>query len=642
MVCIALQGCSDKKSQNNDVLYSSSKPYTRWWWFASEIDTNDVRNQLTWMHDHGFGGVEIAWLYPMGLDSSTVHPAFLSPEWSKAVVVAKRVADSLGMGCDYTYGTLWPFSDIDLPDGDQTRNYFDSTTIAQRGLTWDFPKVGRILNHLDHKAFTRYAARMNAALGEAYKGSSSGLFVDSWEVETEYLWTPGFASTFMDEHGYDIEPYLRDSLLYLPEYADVKYDYMSTLSGYVMREFYKPYADNARCVGAFSRAQCGGAPTDLLTAFTLVDIPETEAILYEPSFSKIAASAAALGDKQAVTSETFTCTYGWTGLLYKKGRGHSPHQGKEQIADLKLICDALFANGTNQIIWHGMPFNRVGDTSNFFYTTCQVSTSPLNNLSGEPLRQFNEYMTTVSGYMRRGKTCSQVAVYMPLEDSWRKGAYPDSIRKKMPWALGEYELRYIATPEELKGMAPLWINGHFLDKASFCNGHLTAGGAQFEALYSEVEYMDYNSLKIILRLAKSGLPVCMAAEPKEPGIVHHDDYGSLLSQLMALPNVVTNAQQLNVTALLEGDNLPDFWCRKDGDTFYYFFANPYSKTIHYPLPYNYAFGDHGTSRTVTFKHHGKSETTTLTFNPMESLLIEVTRRGIKQIKLNYIPTHLPE
>ena len=43
-----------------------------------------------------------------------------------------------------------------------------------------------------------------------------------------------------------------------------------------------------------------------------------------------------------------------------QGRGRSPHQGEEQIADLKLVCDALFAGGTNQIIWHGFPYNKVG------------------------------------------------------------------------------------------------------------------------------------------------------------------------------------------------------------------------------------------------------------------------------------------
>ena len=189
-------------------LYSNHKPYTRWWWFSSEIDKKDVRDQLIWLKDHEFGGVEIAWVYPMFLKTDTPHPDFLSPEWSEPVIYAKKVADSLGLGCDYTFGTLWPFSDVDLPEGDQTRTYFDSVEVARRPLTWDHPKEARILNHLDREAFGRYARKMNEGLGEAYNGSKSGIFIDSWEVETDYLWTPGFGERFKEQHGYDIEPYM--------------------------------------------------------------------------------------------------------------------------------------------------------------------------------------------------------------------------------------------------------------------------------------------------------------------------------------------------------------------------------------------------------------------------------------------------
>ncbi|MBR1926865.1 MAG: hypothetical protein IJ840_03810, partial [Bacteroidales bacterium] len=464
----ALVSCETKapKEATEAFLYSNHKPYTRWWWFSSEIDKKDVRDQLIWLKDHEFGGVEIAWVYPMFLKTDTPHPDFLSPEWSEPVVYAKNVADSLGLGCDYTYGTLWPFSDVDLPEGDQTRTYSDSVEVARRPLTWDHPREARILNHLDRKAFGRYAQKMDKGLAEAYKGSKSGIFVDSWEVETDYRWTPGFGEEFKKQHGYDIEPYMKERTLKDKSNEDVLYDYMKTMSGYVLDEFYIPFTENARANGGFSRAQCGGAPTDLLTAFTVVDIPETEAILYEPCFSKIAASAATLASKDAVTSETFTCMYGWTGLRYKNGHGQSPHQGREQIADLKLVCDALFATGTNQIIWHGFAFNKVGRLDNWFYTTYQVSTRDEDNLSGEELTKFNRYMTTVSDYMRSGRNYSDVAVYIPMEDAWMGGPYPKEVTDKMAWALGEYEMRYIKTPESLKGRQPLWVNGHFLSSAS--------------------------------------------------------------------------------------------------------------------------------------------------------------------------------
>ena len=625
---------------DEEELYASHKPYTRWWWFSSEIDDKDVRDQLIWLRDHEFGGVEIAWIYPMGLDSTTAHPAFLSPEWAAHVNYAKHVADSLGLGCDFTFGTLWPFSDVDLPYGDQTRNYFDTIETARRGYTWDYPREARILNHLDREAFNRYAAKMNKGLAEAYKGSRSGVFVDSWEVETEYLWTQGFGERFKQDHGYDITPYMEQRTLLDKENAEVFYDYMHTLSNYVLLEFYAQFAQNARNVGAFSRAQCGGAPTDLLNAFALVDVPETEALLYEPPFSKIAASAATMKGKPVVSAETFTCAYGWTSLRYMNGRGHSPHQGKEQIADLKLICDALFANGTNQIIWHGMPFNKVGDTSNFFYTTCQISTSEQNNLSGQPLKDFNRYMTRVSDYMRKGENYSDLAVYMPVEDAWMGGAYPDSVRKVKAFFWGQYEMRFINTPEEFKGMQPLWVNQRFLRKATYSDGELHCGRCNFKALYIDVEYMEQDALAEVLRLAKEGLPVCMVRDPKEPGRVKHSDYNETVKQIRALPNVSRDASIINAKPLIEGDNLPDFWCRKDGNAYYVFFANPMTQTISYPLSYCYAFTDKGTTRHITVNHHGKSEHYTLEFNPMQSLMLKIDRRGIHPIDLGFTPQRL--
>ena len=635
-VCLALSSCGGNVS-SPDSLYSSHKPYTRWWWFSSYVDKKDVRDQLQYLKDHEFGGVEIAWIYPMFLDTTTAHPDFLSPEWSEPVVYAKRVADSLGLGCDFTFGTLWPFNDVDLPEGDGTRNYHDSVEVARRAYTWDHPKVGKILNHLDKEAFFRYADKMNKGLSEAYKGSKSGVFVDSWEVDTYYIWTKGFGEKFLSDHGYDIEPYMKERTLMDKGNEGVLYDYFKTLSGYVMDEFYTPFAQNATANGAFSRAQCGGAPTDLLTAFTLVDIPETEAILYEPMFSKIAASAATLSKKDAVTSETFTCMYGWTGLLNQNGRGKSPHQGEEQIADLKLVCDALFANGTNQIIWHGFPFNKVGRSDNWFYTTCQVSSDERNNLSGEELSRFNRYMTKVSSYMRKGENYTDMAVYIPMEDAWIGGPYSEEILSMMPWAGGQYEMRYIDTPEKYKGRQPVWVNGKFLSESSFQDGKLFCGDAVFSSLYVDVGYMDYSSLRSIVSLAEKGLPVVLARSPKEPGRNLHGDYGDLLRKLRSLPSVSEDDSVLPGKPLVEGEDLPDFWCRKDGDKLYVFFANPTSGDVSYPMEYGYAFKDKGSGRTVILNHHGKSEEYRLEFSPRESIMLEISPKGIKRIDLGYIP-----
>ena len=55
-------------------LYTDSRPWTRWWWFASVIEKPSVIANLKWLKQNGFGGVEIAWVYPLNrMKKDTVH-----------------------------------------------------------------------------------------------------------------------------------------------------------------------------------------------------------------------------------------------------------------------------------------------------------------------------------------------------------------------------------------------------------------------------------------------------------------------------------------------------------------------------------------------------------------------------------------
>ena len=427
-----------------------------------------------------------------------------------------------------------------------------------------------------------------------------------------------FTRKFKERFGYEIEP-LMDKL-YQPGYEDVYYDYMTLMSDYVLYDFYKPFTDHAHTQGAFSRSQCGGAPADLLTAFMLVDVPETEAILYEPNYGRIPASAAALAGKDVVTSETFTCLYGW-----RKWGGKGPHQDEEQVADMRLIADALFANGTNQIIWHGMPYNEKGKgkNDNHFYASVHVGPDAYFK---DQLKDFNDYMTKVSRYMRKGKVYSDVALYLPLEDSWMGVEYPDSLQ--MPWVWGEYELRYVFAPDYLAGYQPLWVNAKVLSEAAYADGVLRYGDLTFSALEIDVEWLDIAALRQMVRLAKEGLPVVMAREPKQPGKNKSAEFAALYKELMALSNVSTHpAEVLKQKPLLEGEDLPDFWCRQDGEELYIFVANPVAKKLKYPLRYGQAFEDQGSVRNVVVNTVAGSQSLQLNFHPNESLMLKVNKEG---------------
>lgn len=622
ILMVLAAGISCKSGGKSNEIYDTCKPYTRWWWFASIIEKQDIKHQLDWLKKNNFGGVEIAFIYPENRDPDAIRIGWLGPEWQEAVRCTKEYADSIGLGCDFTFGTLWPFGGTFVADADRTKVYGDPDFKQPLRLSWTHPVVGNVLDHMDKGAFERYAQVMGSALLPALQGSMSALFCDSWEVETRKIWTTGFEEAFEKRFGYDIKPFMAE--IYDVKNSAARYDYMKLLSGYVIRNFFIPFTQKCHELGAVSRVQCAGSPADLMTAYANIDIPETEAMLYEPNFSKIVASAAALSAKKIISSETFTCLYGWP----------KAHHLEEQTADLKLVADALFAHGVNQVIWHGMPYNRVGEDSTYFYATVHVGSK--GALTAE-IPAFNRYMTTVSEMMRRGKVYSDVAVYLPLEDSWIAGEYPEELQMK--WSWGAYELRYIHTPEEVEGYFPLWINYHFLKQGELKDGRLMCGDAAFSSLYIDVEYLDSAALDTLLSLARRGFPMCLKKRPKEPGRVKSSTYENRLQKLSSLENVSPDFHAVAVNPpLIEGEELPDYWCRKDGDTYYIFFSHPIARDLTYPLAYGQSYCERTIKKSLKINVAGKSLPVELEFAPYQSLLLEIVPPDeIRQLNITYNP-----
>jgi hypothetical protein len=281
-----------------------SKPYTRWWWLAGPFRREDIRFQLEWLQSHGFGGVELAWLWPSWMRDTEPGIAWLGPEWMDLVAYTKQECDRLGLGCDFTFGSCWPFGGSAVRPEDAARTFEGLSRQRLRG-SWADPEGGSlpVLNHLDGGALRRYAQALMPAFAAGLRGATSALFCDSLEIDTGRLWDPKLWDRFARRHGYRLEG-LEDQI---DDDPGLRYDYRSVIADAILHEFYEEFAALCREHGAVSRVQCHGAPTDLLSAYAAVDIPESEAILFPPPFSRIAASAAALSERPVVSAETFTC-----------------------------------------------------------------------------------------------------------------------------------------------------------------------------------------------------------------------------------------------------------------------------------------------------------------------------------------------
>jgi hypothetical protein len=385
--------------------------------------------------------------------------------------------------------------------------------------------------------------------------------------------------------------------------------------------FYKDFTSRVNAYGALSRGQCSGAPGDILSAYACLDIPEGEALLYEPEYNAIPASAAALSGKKVVSAEAFTCLYGWPADYIRQ----------EQTADLKLLADALFANGVNQVIWHGKPHNARGQDDTSFYASVHVG--PRGALA-EEIPAFNRYLETVSSSMKKGKTYTDVAVYLPLEEAWMAGEMP--VEQQFKWAWGFYEMRYAYFPDELAGFHPIWINSEFLEKGSIADGIFKVGDAGFRMLYVDVAYMDYRTLKRLVELAGRGLQIIYKRRVQEPGAVLHKDYASLAEKLEQFPSVRRELPP-EQKPLVAGQRIPPYWSRLDGDTLYVFFAHPKAKRLKFPLEYGQSFAAEPIELSATVRFAGQAHDLRLRFEPHQSLLYRIGKGKAEPIDIRFSP-----
>ena len=90
----------------------SARPMVRWWWFGPAVVTTEILRELQQMKADGFGGAELAFVYPEVLDDpgkDLKNLAFLSPGMLEAVTYAQAEGRRLGLRIDVTLCSGWPY-----------------------------------------------------------------------------------------------------------------------------------------------------------------------------------------------------------------------------------------------------------------------------------------------------------------------------------------------------------------------------------------------------------------------------------------------------------------------------------------------------------------------------------------------------
>ena len=551
----------------------STKPYTRWWWFSGVIEKSAIDEQLYWLHENGFGGVEISWVYPKIGSKPDEGPKFLDKLWIELVAYTLQRCKELNLGCDLTLGSLWPFGGSFLPSKYASKSFIG---LSEQRLvkSWESRYLTEpcfVLDHLNKEAVEFYFSYfLDHGFRQFAKTHAISFFCDSIEVDMKMLSYAGFLEEYKAIFSEDFSPYM----YCLDEYPHVRYKYRKLLSERFLKEFFKTYVEQCHAAGAIARMQCHGALTNLLDAYALTDIPESEAMLFDPKFALIPSSAAAIAKKKIVSSESFSCLYGW-----EKHPGPAPYIKQEEALDIKCVADAQFAFGINHVVWHGMPFGTAAENPEFY---ASIHVGPGGTLEPHFIT-LNTYFATIASAMRFGETFSRLAVYFPIEDQWMLNELPDDLKK--PSSQYYWECQELSLPSSVLPYRPLWISSDMLRHSEVTeDGKMKCGGQIFDGFYCNANWMEEDCLKTIASLKKNGAKVIFETVPKNP---ETQENGERYKELLDVVCDNTDCNLSDIQPVLASPIALDYWVRNDSESYHIFIAHPGTRKLRYPVAHRY-------------------------------------------------------
>jgi hypothetical protein len=119
-------------------ISSQNKPWTRWWWQGSAVDTTNLSRAMDQYYLAGIGGLEIVPIYGVKGYENQFIP-YLSEAWMQMLNYTLLYAKKLNLGIDMANGTGWPFGGKYVMDRDAAKCLYSKYFILHEGelLTTD-------------------------------------------------------------------------------------------------------------------------------------------------------------------------------------------------------------------------------------------------------------------------------------------------------------------------------------------------------------------------------------------------------------------------------------------------------------------------------------------------------------------------
>ncbi len=394
---------------------SEAKPWTRWWWMGSSVDSANLTAELETLAAAGIGGVEVTSIYGVhGYEHASVP--YLSDRWIKLLLHAATEARRLGVGLDMPPGSGWRLGGpgVHLEDAvaslrievDTARGTYVATVRpAGEKVKRAAPGgEGSAIDPFSRVAVQRYLDAYGERIKTLPRGTVRAFFHDSFE----YTGTGSaeLFEEFLRRRGYDLRGYLPalrgegdpDVV------ARVKSDYRETLDAMLLEHLLRPLTAWAHERGSLSRNQAHGSPGNLLDLYAASDIPETEIFGplgdsgSDPLISKFASSAAHVAGRRLTSAETGT----WLGEHFTV-----------TLDQLKQEVDQLFVGGVNHVIYHGTAYSPQDAAWPGWQFYASTELNPRNAIWRD-LPALNRYVARVQSILQSGRPDNDVLLYWPL------------------------------------------------------------------------------------------------------------------------------------------------------------------------------------------------------------------------------------
>ncbi len=113
VIAITFSACVQNSGTKWPVPTVESKPWTRWWWMGSAVDSANLNYNIQLLGEAGIGGMEITPIYGVqGVDAKYID--YLSPTWMSMLSFTKTKANEVGMKIDMNTGTGWPYGGTEV------------------------------------------------------------------------------------------------------------------------------------------------------------------------------------------------------------------------------------------------------------------------------------------------------------------------------------------------------------------------------------------------------------------------------------------------------------------------------------------------------------------------------------------------